>query len=448
LKSLTVISAGNEAGADNLTVGPETAVQITDTLTSATSEVLTVNGSSTTTIIENNLAANAGITVNGGSGTTAVSITQTETTVGYDGIVNIVDVNGASKTEAGTITKIVLDGLSHYTNDNHDNVGPNHIIDNALTDLTVNNSDTSQGEYFLAAVGLIITNNLTTPTATTLNLSLSHDGIDAAGTAASTLAITDLNNAYSTVHLSLGAEDSSLLLHFNGLITLDTPNAGTGALLGNPINPSGIIDDVDAAVNFDFSGLNGPNNIAVVRPSANNNDVYTLGNFGSDNGFFGNGKGQFQQLQIDNGAADNTDIINFGSGAYIITDAPHPGASHNYVQTAANGSGLANLDDDAAQWAIINNVHGGSNSDTLLFKTDNPQMFSNFGQVETIEDGISFALGLPAHTLVAFTFNGNTFIFDHANDSFALTPADAMVELTGIHPIAAISAAHVLTFLM
>ena len=113
--------------------------------------------------LENNLAANAGITVNGGMGTKAVSITQTETAVGDDGIVNIVDVNGASKTDAGTITKIVLDGLSHYTNDNRDDVGPNHIIDNALTDLTVNNSDTTQGEYFLAAVSLIITDNLITP---------------------------------------------------------------------------------------------------------------------------------------------------------------------------------------------------------------------------------------------------------------------------------------------
>ncbi len=113
LAQLVVDSAGNQVGADNLTVGPDTAVQITDTLTAATSEALTVNGSSTTTITENNLAANAGITVNGGSGTTAVSITQTETTVGDDGIVNIVDVNGASKTDAGTITKITLDGLSH-----------------------------------------------------------------------------------------------------------------------------------------------------------------------------------------------------------------------------------------------------------------------------------------------------------------------------------------------
>ena len=460
LAQLVVDSAGNQVGADNLTVGPDTAVQITDTLTAATSEALTVNGSSTTTITENNLAPNTGITVNGGSGTTAVSITQTETAVGNDGIVNIVDVNGASKTDADTITKIVLDGLSHFTlNTNQgdgDDVGPNNIIDNALTDLTVNNSDTTQGEYFLAAVGLIITDNLTIPTATTLNLSLGHDGINAAGTAASTLAITDLNNAYSTVHLSLGAEDSALLLNFNGLITLDTPEAGTGALLGNPINPSGMIDDVAAAINFNFSGLNGPNDIAVVRETTTAyTDVYTLGNFGTDNGFFGNGNvnGLFQQLEIDNENADNTDTFNFGSGAYIIImNAAIPGASHNYVQTAANGAGLANLN-TGAQWAKINNAHGGGNSDTLTFQTDNAQKFVNLGElggsasaISGISAGIGEALNTSAHTVVEFTFAGNTFIFDHADGSFALTPADAMVELTGIHPIAAINAAHEITF--
>ena len=162
LTQLVVDSAGNEAGADNLKVGPETAVQITDTLTAATGEALTVNGSLTTTITENNLAANAGITVNGGTGTTAVSITQTETAVGDDGVVNIVDVNGASKTAAGTITNITLDGLSHFT-DGGDNVfGPNTIIDNALTDLTINNSDAS-GEMTARASSLKTISRLPRP---------------------------------------------------------------------------------------------------------------------------------------------------------------------------------------------------------------------------------------------------------------------------------------------
>ena len=435
LTQLTVISAGNELGADNLTVGPDTAVQITDTVTSATSEPLTVNGSSATTITENNLAANAGVTLNGGIGTTAVSITQTETTVGQDGIVNIVDVNGASKTAAGTITNVTLDGLSHFSLDpntgNGNDIGPNTIIDNALTDLTVNNSDTTG-----KAVGLIIADNLTTPIVTTLNLNLSHDGIDASGAATSLMAITDLNNAYSTVHLSLGAQDSSLFLNFNGLTTLDTPSVGSGALLGTPINPSEIYDEVDAPVNFDFSGLNGPNDIAVFRGDTSNADVYTLGNFGGGQGSL------VQRLYIQYLAADNTDTINFGSGAYIITDAEHSAASHTYVQTAANGANLANLN-LGVQWATIINAHGGTNSDTLTFKTDNVETFVNLGEVSSLQAGIGSALGTLAHKVVEFTFAGNTFIFDHADSSFALTPADAMVELTGIHPIAAVSGAHI-----
>ena len=231
------------------------------------------------------------------------------------------------------------------------------------------------------------------------------------------------------------------------------PNAGTGALLGNPVNPSGIIDDVAAAVNFDFSGLNGPNDIDVVRDTLNAYaDVFTLGNFGTDNGFFSNGnESLFQQLEI---GSNNPDTINFGSGAYgITTNADNIGASsHNYVQTTANGAGLADLN-TGAQWAIINNVHGGGNSDTLTFKADNVQTFANLGDlggsasaISGIAAGIGEALNTSAHTVVEFTFKGNTFIFDHADNSFALTAADAMVEITGIHPIAAVSAAYEITF--
>ena len=157
------------------------------------------------------------------------------------------------------------------------------------------------------------------------------------------------------------------------------------------------------------------------------------------------------KLEIDNEANDNTDTINFGSGAYIINDAARFwAASHNYVETAANGTGLANLNIAAAQWSIINNTHGGGNSDTLTFKTDNVQTLVNLGEVSVGFGQAGVASGsvrrIAAHTAVEFTFNGNTFIFDHADGSFALTAADAMVELTGIHPIAAVSAAHEITF--
>ena len=283
LTLLTVTSGGSAAGADLLTVAATTAVQLTDTLVSTTTDPLTVNGSLTTTITENNgTFVNGGITVNGGSGTTTVSITQTEAANGNDGIVKVIDANGASTTRLGTITTITLDGLS--------NPG-NAITDNALTNLTVNNSDGN-----LAGTTLAITDNLTTPTATTLNLSLSDDGVNAAGSAigGAQLAITDTNNEYSTVHLTLGAQNSYLLFNDNGLTTLDTLTAGMGALVGTAGVPSQINDTVAAAVNFDFSGLNGTNSIFVNRGATVNADVYTLGNFGTDIG----AAGKFQMLMI------------------------------------------------------------------------------------------------------------------------------------------------------
>ena len=342
LTLLAVTSGGSAAGVDLLTVAATTAVQLTDTLVSTTTNPLTVNGSLTTTITENNgTFINGGITVNGGSGTTTVSITQTEAVAGNDGIVKIVDANGASNTAAGTITKITLDGLSHFADFT---TGPNMIIDNALTNLTVNHSDLNLKD---SMVGLAIIDNLTTPTATTLTLSLGADGVNVAGEAVTPLVLAVPKAQYSTIHLSLGAQNSFVNIIDNGLITLDTPTAGTGALVGTPGLSSFINSSVAAAVNFDFSGLNGPNNIAVNRLNTNNADVYTLGNFGTNLGT----PATEQQLTIENTNPANTATIKFGSGAYIIADELHPAGTHSYVQTAANGAGLANLS-TASQWAI------------------------------------------------------------------------------------------------
>ena len=227
LAILTVTSQGTNAGVDNLTVDPNTAVQIMDTIsTTATSEALTVNGGSTISINERNETSNAGIDVNGGSGTTAVTIKQIEDDVGLDGVVNIVDVNGTSNTDAGTIKNITLDGLAGTANS---------IVDNSLTELTINNSEFLGGRAVPA--GLSINDNLTTPTATTLALNLSHDGVNAAGTGLAFLEITDTNDEYSTVHLALGSENSTLSFTDNGLTILDTPNAGTGAIVGVNLSP-------------------------------------------------------------------------------------------------------------------------------------------------------------------------------------------------------------------
>src|SRR5262249_24662405 len=130
------------------------------------------------------------IIVNGGSGTKSVTITQTEdlTQPNQDyARVNINDVNGASTTAPGTITTVVLDGLAHFLGITR---GPNMIVDNALANLTVNHSEPNPG----AGTDLLIVNNMTTPTATTLNLSLSEDGVNAAGMGVNFLVLTDVKN--------------------------------------------------------------------------------------------------------------------------------------------------------------------------------------------------------------------------------------------------------------
>jgi hypothetical protein len=231
----------------------------------------------------------------------------------------------------------------------------------------------------------------------------------------------------------------------NGLTTLDTPNAGTGALVGVPGGESMINSKVAAAVNFDFSGLNGPNDIAVNRNDtdgngSNNADVYTLGNFGTNNG----APTTEQQLTITNGNAANVATINFGSGAYMITD---PGAHgvYNYVNTAANGAGLASGLPTLQQWGIIN---GDLNGDTLLFKGDSVQNIVNIAAaVGSVAAGIMDGLARAQHTVTAFNFGGNTYFFDHAGTStINVSPTDALVEVTGIHTTNSLAAGGLITF--
>ena len=412
LTALNVTSAGNAAGVDVLTVATTTAVTIGDNLIANTNAALTVNGGLTDTITENNgNFHNDGITVNGGTGTTTVSITQTENFDGRDGIVAITDAAGTSST-LGTITSIVLNGITGGLGSVH-----NTIVDNALGNLSVWNSD-SDGAI------LDITNNMTT----TLNLNLNADGINADGTGHNWLVLNDIDNEYSTVHLTLGANNSYLLANAN-IVTLDTPNAGTGALVGGNQGPSEFVDHAATAVNLDFSGLNGANDIHVDRGSGVNNDVFTLGNFGTNNLVAANS----QELIITNGNANNTDTINFGSGAYQIFDAPHAGTNnpHAYVNTAPNGAGLASGLPGLEQWA---DIHNSASGDTLQFKGGAVQNTINFGVVGSIQAGINDGLAQAPDDATVFHFAGNTFVFDHVGTSNVnISASDAMVELVGVN---------------
>jgi len=453
LTTLNVTSGGNATGVDVLKVDATTAVNIADTLLTDTSSALTVTGGSVITITENNLFnVNAGITVNGGTGTTTVSITQTEAAgfTGLDGVVTITDVNGASTTAAGTITTVTLNGLSAHATDNT-------ITDNALTDLTVWNSDAAPGP-----VNLDITNNLTSPTHTTLSVTLNHNGVDAAGlgeSATSDLRINDTNNEITTIHLATGPENSFVVINDNGLVTLDTPTASTGALIGISFGgvASTVNDTVATAVSFDFSGLNAANDLYVDRGVTNNNDVYTLGNGPAHPGAglgslynaafpvtYGTG---YQELGIEQDntvvGTTNTATIKFGSGAYFIYDnSPIAEPTHAYVNTAPNGANMTNLNTTAI-WAFLNDITA---KDTLQFTGDNVQTVDNSGAATSLANGLATALATAAHTAVAFNISGNTYLFDHVDNSTNITAKDAMVEVAGVFNANTVDAAHVVHF--
>ena len=359
-----------------------------------------------------------GSTLTASQGTTSVSITQTENFDGRDGIVAVTDAAGTSATTLGTITTVLLDGL---TGGLGSGAPHNSILDNALGTLTVNHSD-SDGAI------LDITNALTT----TLALNLGADGINPNGSGHNWLVINDTQNEYSTVNLSLGNSNSYLQFNDNGLITLTTA-AGNGALATGNQGPSEFNDSAPAAVNLDFSGLNGPNDITVNRGSGVNNDVFTLGNFGS-NLLTG---GENQTLTIENGNINNAGTINFGSGAYFINDAVHSNLhSHSYVNTAPNGAGLASGFPGAEQWAAISNAVAG---DTLQFKGDSVENTFNLGTVGSIAAGIAASLTEPQHSDSTFQImvgKGvfDTFVFDHAGTStLNVSASDAMVELVGVN---------------
>src|SRR5262249_3531650 len=105
------------------------------------------------------------------------------------------------------------------------------------------------------------------------------------------------------------------------------------------------------------------------------------------------------------------------------------------ANTAANGDGLANLN-TASQWALIINTAPG---DTVLFKGDGVQTLINSGAAPSIAIGIAQGLATAAHTVWEFENGGNTYYFDHADNSATITAADALIAVTGIHPITSLN---------
>ena len=176
------------------------------------------------------------------------------------------------------------------------------------------------------------------------------------------------------------------------------------------------------------------------RGDTQNADVYTLGNFGTNNGV----AALSQTLTIENTNSANIATVNFGSGAYDIFVPTHGAGAYAFNETAPNGAGLAGLTSTSTtgQWA---DIRGAITGDLLSF-TDPVQSVDSMGTFANIAAGISASLAIPAnaHEADIFQVGNNTFIFDNASGSVSLTAADALVEVAGIHAVT-VSASHILT---
>lgn len=220
--SVTVIASGiGTNGAitvGSATAAPTGAVTITasDSLTGAVAAgAITVTGGTTVSVTEsttnatvNTLATSGAVTVNGGASTTSVSVTQSAPVAAAplvagiaDGVVAITDANGASTTKASTIATVSLDNFAAGAS----------ITSGALTSLTLAD----------AGGAVTITDNLTAPTATTLNLAVNN---------LSTAAITDAKNEYTSISVTTGGKSASTIASITdtGLTTLTV--AGTQGL--------------------------------------------------------------------------------------------------------------------------------------------------------------------------------------------------------------------------
>ncbi len=241
--TITATAAPTSAGAfqmDAITVYGDGVVSVTQT--EASSPGFTTTGGA--------------VAVNGGAATTSVTVDQTApvlaspTVAGVtDGQVTINDANFSGGAKLGVITTVSLDGLN----------GANTINDNALANLTLNDSN--------AGTSVTINEGAYASPATTLALSLNND----AG-----LTLTDSGHKYTTVNVTLGAEASSLTLTDTALTTLKIsgPSPGTAGALAFSSNAA-------ALATINASGDNGNLTFTdswagAVFTGGSGNDIVTL----------------------------------------------------------------------------------------------------------------------------------------------------------------------------
>jgi hypothetical protein len=261
--------------------------------------------------------------------------------------------------------------------------------------LTIN--DTSTGALTIA--------QLSGPASGTLTLSESGSGGITVTNGTSSATTIGFDNTGSGTLIAAALTDSSA-----------TSITGTGTLLGALY--VAINDHVATAVTADFSGS-----------AANNQISLALDNYAADLVILSNGNNDLTITNAVNVVA-NTDSVSFGSGANVIIDAIHTTGVHAYVNTVATGINSATV------YSSITNTSSTAAIDTLRFMGDAVTAFDNSNLdagAATVQDGITASLAaLAPHQVGFFTGpGGNYYIFDHADNSSALTSADSLVEIVG-----------------
>ena len=354
-----------------ITAGSTTAVNLTDTISTASDS--TITGGSTVTINENNVANNSSssITVNGVSGTASVSVTQTGVT--NDAKVTIIDVNHSSASIAGTITSVTLDGLNGTTTSAA-------IKDNALGSLTVNNVS--------HASTVTITSDLTTQTVTTLNLSLNND------TAAVT--VDDANSKYTALDITTGAKASSATLEMAGV----TKETVTGSSVLTQVDTTmtdlaSII--IEGNAGFTSTDLGTLTNLTTVTANTTGITDVALTSSGATTQyatFTGLGSGQ----DIVSIYSDATKAITGGTAAnneIVLTNVS--ASTYTHTHTFANVSGFSIAGIDALLTANATyDVSGGSSSILSGINTVDVMTDVAHGYTATFEVATGTALQIDA----------------------------------------------------
>ena len=389
------------------------------------------------------------ISVYGGAATTSVTVDQaapaapSASTAGVvDGAVNIKDVNEAGG-GAGVITTVSLDGLN----------GASNIYDNALTNLTVNDS-------FVGTSVAIVEGASTS--ATILALSINNDP---------GLTLNDVGNKYATVNVTIGAQASSLTIDDTALTTLTifgpsgsfgpagsltiTDNS-TALTTINAAADTGALTIVAAATGLTIINGTGSNSIT----NSNANGVITEGATAAtlSNTLTVSGAGATINDQASAGVdtinlGGVNETVNLGSGGTAaasttvnVSNAPSAAA---VVDTVNFGSGIATVTDHLAYWAVASAsstntdgnllaLTGTLHGEILAFSSAVANTAGALGAAANVtaaanlDQAVFLAESAAANTVAWFQFEGNTYIEDSGTNPTANGTAGAeLVKITG-----------------